>query len=189
MADYRVSTEQLTAVANAIRQKGGTNAPLRFPNGFTGAIAALSVGGGIDTSDATATAADILQGKSAYVNGEKLVGTFVPDGYQVIIGTQTVSEPTSQMFIDNLPFTPEGVVVYHQRGNNTTYYIEGASTVLFGYGTASNIGNFCLAWQRNLGQSSKNQSITFMVILDGSRLILSNAGIYNGPYRYIVWGK
>lgn len=45
MANYIVSGKNLTAVANAIRTKGGTSSALEFPDGFVQAIGDIQTGG------------------------------------------------------------------------------------------------------------------------------------------------
>lgn len=47
MANYLTTDTDLTTVANAIRTKGGTSAPLSFPSGFAQAIADIPSGGGV----------------------------------------------------------------------------------------------------------------------------------------------
>lgn len=49
VVDSTVLNNGLTAIANAIRAKGGTNGALSFPTGFADAIAAIEAGGGDDT--------------------------------------------------------------------------------------------------------------------------------------------
>lgn len=46
MANYIATDTDLTAVADAIREKGGTSAQLAFPTGFVDAIDAIQTGGG-----------------------------------------------------------------------------------------------------------------------------------------------
>lgn len=46
MADYLVTDTELTDVADAIREKGGTSAALEWPDEYVSAIAAIPTGGG-----------------------------------------------------------------------------------------------------------------------------------------------
>ena len=46
MAEYLVQGESLTTVADAIREKGGTTAPLSFPAGMAEAVRNIQSGGG-----------------------------------------------------------------------------------------------------------------------------------------------
>lgn len=46
MANYIATSEELTAVADAIRAKGGTTETLTFPEGFVSAIGDIQTGGG-----------------------------------------------------------------------------------------------------------------------------------------------
>lgn len=50
MSNYLTNTNELTDVADAIREKGGTSAALTYPAGFVSAIEAIPTGGGGDHS-------------------------------------------------------------------------------------------------------------------------------------------
>lgn len=76
MADYIVTSGELTTVADAIRTKGGTNLPLVFPNGFVTAVNNISGGGG-DFTTAQITVNDSNE------RGWSMAGAFItnnPEG-------------------------------------------------------------------------------------------------------------
>ena len=87
MADTSNLSNYLKDVADAIREKKGTEAQIPAAN-FDTEI--LSIESGMDTSDATALSSQILQGKTAYANNEKITGTLTLDTDQIAVGTDEV---------------------------------------------------------------------------------------------------
>ncbi len=95
--NYIASDSDLTAVADAIRTKGGTAAALAFPSGFVSAVQAITTGDAIDQSDIP-----------AYVKAEALeVAARVkqhlgPDSIVFIAGSDSHQSTTAHVEDGNL---------------------------------------------------------------------------------------
>ena len=86
--------DQLTENLNTILEEKNTKL---LPENLKAGITCLGVTGelevGIDTSDATATASDIVSGKTAYVNGEVVTGTLDQATESTIEGSEAKDYP------------------------------------------------------------------------------------------------
>ena len=72
--NYLVTEQELNAVADAIKAKNGTSGKLRWPTEMVSAIQNITTG--VDTSDATVTANDLLSGVIAYgSDGTSITGS------------------------------------------------------------------------------------------------------------------
>lgn len=96
--------ENLVAIANAVRANSDITSEISLDGIASGinyvANYVATHTGGIDTSDATASADDILSGKTAYTDGQKITGTFSIDNE---LATQDNLIAQIQNAVDSLP--------------------------------------------------------------------------------------
>lgn len=95
MANYIASDTDLTAVADAIRTKGGTAAQLTFPSGFVSAIGAITTGDNIDHEDlpayVKAEALAVAERVKAHLQNDSIVILTGTDGHQIETGSNAAN--------------------------------------------------------------------------------------------------
>ena len=97
MAEYLTNTADLTAVANAIREKGGTSEQLVYPGGFVSAIQAIQIGAPLQIIVTTSAGATVTATKDS----KTVSGTADTSGHCTLTvdeaGTWTVTVATASI--------------------------------------------------------------------------------------------
>lgn len=126
MEQFIISSKaDIVEIADAVRSKTGLTGELTRGDIVNG-IYSISVG--IDTFDATATSSDIVNGKTAYVNGQKITGSHeCPAG--ISLDTCTIKFLNDTRYTPNLlngAFTivRDGQLASHEYFNNSGQFVE-----------------------------------------------------------------
>lgn len=114
---YKVSDDDLTSVANAIRTKGGTSEGLSFPDGFVSAVQNIPTGGGSVLITKSITENGTYNASADNADGYSSVAVSVPQNF--VKGKFTGSTPGSAIEIQ-IPYTGNGypisVLIYPSVG-------------------------------------------------------------------------
>lgn len=140
MAEYLTKTEHLKAVADAIRAKGGTSAPLAYPSGFVSAIQAIPSGSAKEEQEKTVT-----------VNANGTVEITPDAGKTLSKATAIVNVPTSG---GGSPMNKETLYAYIKAngvkitdGMGGIDIPSGVSTIYAGFKDAYGNVNVIIGWR------------------------------------------
>lgn len=169
--------------------RGGMSAELAaggsvsIPEGYhdgTGSVRAQDLA---SQTQATAAAANIEAGYTAWVNGAKVTGSMLK-GKKIRTG-QEYGDNTGSFTVGNLDFTPEGMFVHTLFGSQvdikTNNVILSANCGVAGAGAIVSRGSSSPARYKPVDSEITNNSITIYGI---------SLSFYSGyNYAYIVWGE
>lgn len=173
MAEYLVQDTSLTTVADAIREKGGTTAPLSFPAGMAEAVRNIQSGGDLSLGLTAATVGQTIKVKAVDTDGKptawEAVDAARAETWELIAEIE-LAEPASLITISQdsagMPFSLKRVMIdcvanldqdhlmtYAKTlingckvGNNATYNFTGQKVGYYAFYAELIPGSGVLSW-------------------------------------------